>query len=106
MNEPVVRILLAIVLLFIIAGIFLLATGSHLGTLLLIPLGAVVGPFMALAYPFSAMFKLGYIFALVASILSIAMGFKKRNHVLGQALVVLGIVAWLTCGFIGLGTGT
>lgn len=106
MNEPVFRILMAIVLLFIIAGIFLLATDSPLGTLLLIPLGAVVGPFMALVYPFSAMFKLGYIFALVASILSIAVGYKKRKHVLGQVLVVFGIVAWLTCGFIGIGTGT
>jgi hypothetical protein len=106
MNNPFVRILFAIIFLFIVFGLYLLFNGEPLGTLFLIPLGAVIGIPMGLAFPFSVSFKLGYIAALVGSIVVIIWGLVKRKAIWGQVLVVLGIIAWLICGLLGLGTGT
>ena len=105
MNKPIVRILIAMVLLYIIVGILLLATGTPLIPVLLIPIGPIVGPFIFLLYPFGTLWKLGYIFVLAVLILLIAIGYKKRNHVLGQVLVVLGLLALFSLGFASLGAG-
>jgi len=106
MSNPTIRILLVLFSILVAIGIYLWATGAPPLTALLMPIGAIFGPFMALAYPFSATFKIGYILALLTSLLVAIVGIKKRNLMWGQALVVLGVVGWSACGLIGLGTGT
>jgi len=107
MNKPITRILLGVAALFLSLEAFSLIKWGHIsGISFLALIGAVIGPVMAIGYPFSIAFKIGYCSALVASLGFIIIGFNKRNGVLGQIITVIGIAGWVICGLLGLGTGT
>jgi hypothetical protein len=42
---------------------------------------------------------------LILSISAVIYGVKQKEHVKGQVAVIVGVVVWLICGFMGLGTG-
>jgi hypothetical protein len=76
-------------------------------SILLLLLSAIFGPYMALTYPlFSLAFKVGYLIILLISVLAIVYGIKYRQKTVGQVAVVLGVVAWVLTGMVGLGTGS
>jgi len=104
MNKPTIITLAA---LMVGCEILTFSTGSHFGTsLLLIPLGAIVGPFMGLSYPYSITFKFWYSISLALSFGSIVIGINKSAIIGGQIATVLGVIGWCACGLLGLGTGT
>ena len=72
----------------------------------LIFIGAIIGPFMGLSYPFGLTFKVGYAITLLSSIVGLVAGLRFRQLIWGQVVTVLAIVVWFLCGMIGLGTGT
>jgi hypothetical protein len=109
MSLPAKRILLGLggfVLLWLLFVLIVDGFALALGSLFILVLGAIIGPFMAIAYPFSLSFKVGYLIILLASVLAIVYGIKHRPKTLGQAAVVLGVVVWTFAGLIGLGTGS
>ena len=75
-------------------------------SIILLFIGAIVGPIMALSFPFGPTFKVGYSIALFLSFVGFIAGIKFRNRIWGQALTVIAVVGWFICGLIGLSTGT
>jgi hypothetical protein len=108
MNQDIKAIAIYLSLLGLLATIALsTAYGiSALSLLVLAPIGAVVGPYMALTFPFSVMWKLIYIAVLTASAIAIFLGLKFKHTKVGKLSATLGFTAWLIAGLIGLGTGT
>lgn len=72
--------------------------------ILMLILGAIIGPFMALGYPaYSISFKILLTLGLIVSIGIIIFGFKNKRH----SITVTGIIFWTMIGlFYGLSTGT
>lgn len=108
MGNPLGRIVLGIALWFAVAAavaVFMHGL-SGLGIFLLVPLGMVVGPAMAMAFPFSMLFKMAYGLAMIVSALCIALGAMNRRGALGQGAVIGGFILWTILGMVGLGTGT
>ncbi len=103
MNKPIIRIFSAILILILVTGCVALFTGASFWVILLLPLGAVIGPFALLSLPFTTGNNYLFIGLLIISFVCILIGFRKKEHVLGQFLAVLGIAGWIFCGFIGLG---
>ena len=61
---------------------------------------------MVLTYPFELTQKVMIIIGLVLSSTAFGYGLKHNQKIYGQALAVIGFVAWSFIGMIGLGTGT
>lgn len=107
MSTPTQRIVIILGALWIGCELLTFSKGSHFGTsFLLIPLGAIVGPFMGLSYPYSIGFKFWYSIILALSFGSIVIGIHKRAIIGGQIATVLGVIGWCACGLLGLSTGT
>jgi ABC-type iron transport system FetAB permease component len=108
MNQDVKAIAIYLSLILLLAAITLSITHglSALSLLVLAPIGAVIGPYMALTFPFSTTFKIAYVTALIASIIAIIAGLKFKHTKVGKLSAILGFAAWFTAGLIGLGTGT
>ena len=100
------RILLTLLILLITVGIVSTLTGGHPGFVLLIPLGAIFGPFMGIMYPFPMWQKITYIIVLILSGTGTMYGIKNRSKPFGQIIAVISIVVWILFGLFGLGTGT
>lgn len=82
-----------------------LDTGSPSSALMLV-LGAVFGPLVGLASTepyFTLMFKLGLVAGLFVSAALAMLGWRFREQLWGQVVVVAGIVAWAICGLVGFG---
>jgi hypothetical protein len=82
------------------------STRNYAALIVLIPLGAIVGPFLALAFPFSVGTKMFYILGLIFSLFLIGIGIRKRKEVSGHLFVIIGSILWIVLGFLGLGTAT
>lgn len=109
MKSPLLRIataLFACLLLAALAGLAFGGVKGFGGVLLLLPVGMVLGPPMALSYPFDLVFKIGYVLALLTALGLIIGGGWRRSATLGQACVVAGFILWAFAGLIGLSTGT
>ena len=100
------NILISALTIAIIAVVFSLVTTGSFEGLFLILLGMTLGPYMGVAYPFSFFFKVGYILALLCSVILFVFGIKRRQEILGSISVVIGVVLWAFTGLVGLGTGT
>lgn len=105
-SSPVKRIFLTLLILLIVLAVLMQISMGSVLNMILLPIAVVVGPFMAISYPFSWSFKLIYALGLILSTSLMMYGFKNRQKVFGQILVVVGICLWTLCGLIGLGTGT
>ena len=105
-NSPLLRIIIAFFILLLGITIYLYATGGNPSNIFLLLLGALVGPYMGLSYPFSITFKLLYVFGFVISFCLFVLGIKFNRKILGQVSVISGVVLWFFLGLIGLGTGT
>lgn len=95
--------LLAVILAF---AIFSLVTTGSIGSVALVFLSLVIGPYMGLAYPFPMLFKLGYSLTLIIALCLVGYGIAYRQRVRGQFAIVTGVVLWAFAGLLGLGTGT
>jgi len=108
MNQDTKAIAIYLSLILLLAVITLSITHgfSALSLFVLAPIGAVIGPYMALTFPFSITFKVVYVTALIASIIAIMTGLKFKHTKVCKLSATLGFTAWFTAGLIGLGTGT
>ncbi len=108
MKSPLLRIGTALFACLLLAALAGLAFGgvNGLWVVLLLPVGMVLGPPMALSYPFDLVFKIGYVLALLTALGLIIGGGWRRSATLGQACVVAGFILWAFAGLIGLSTGT
>jgi len=106
MKNPFFKIGVALSLIFVIAWIILWVKSGDPRSVLLLFIGALVGPYMGLSFPFGLTFKVGYSIALFLSFAGFIAGVTFRKRIWGQALTVLAVVGWFLCGLIGLGTGT
>ena len=66
----------------------------------------VVGPYMAVAYPFPLLEKVTLVVVFLSSVVAVSFGLKFRQKRWGLVLVGFGSTAWLLGGLVGLGTGT
>jgi hypothetical protein len=106
MSNPVTRILLGIGAAALLGAVLLVRSTGSFVSLLFIPLGITIGPYMGLTFPFSLAFKIAYAGTLVVSALAVIWGIRYRHWIAGQVGVVLGVVVWALTGLVGLGTGT
>ncbi len=106
MKKPIFRVLTALDIIFIFAWIWCWAKSGEPAFVILLFIGAVVGPYMGLSFPFELAFKIGYSIALFLSISGFIAGIKFMDRIWAQTLIVISVVGWFFCGFIGLGTGT
>ena len=103
MKNPFLRIITAVVVLILITGVVSYLTGGEFGIILLIPMGAVLGPFILFSFPFTFENNIIYVSALILSLICAVFGLVKRKKIWGQVLAILGIAGWFFCGIIGLG---
>ena len=82
-----------------------LKLGTPWGVVLVF-LGATIGPYMGVLYPFPVVLKAVYILGLASCLAGFLLGVKFRSNLLGQAAAVCSIVGWVVLGIVGLGTGT
>ncbi len=108
MNHDTKAIVINLSLILLLAiGVLTIVNGvSALSLFVLLPIGIVIGPYMALTFPFSITFKIVYIAVLTASFISIILGIKFKHTLGGRLLTTLGTIVWLAAGLVGLGTGT
>ena len=105
MKIPVIRIFVAIAVLFLIVEIFFYIGTGGIGFSLLIFAGFWLGPIMALDNPNNLSFAISYSIILAASIIELTIGFCNRKYIWGQVLTVVGIASWAICGVVGMGQG-
>ena len=105
MNKPIIRIFVAIAVLFLFVEILFYFQTGGIGASLLIFLGFWLGPIMALDNPNNLSFAIFYSIILAASIIGLTIGFRNRKYIWGQVLTVSGIVIWAICGIFGMGQG-
>lgn len=106
MSKGMVRILM--VLGFILLAVLMISYIQH-GTpwgLIAVFLGAILGPYLGLTYPFPFLFKTLYALGLLSCLVAFFLGLNTRERLAGQVLVVSSVVAWVALGIFGLGTGT
>ena len=85
------------------AGIALVAGPP---SLLMLPIGAVVGPIVGLSSgepAFTPRFKAMLLAGLVAAAASVFVGVRNRSRLWGQLLVPIGTALWVICGLAGFG---
>ncbi len=74
---------------------------------LLLPLlGATIGPYMALTFPFELVTRVALAIGLVIAPLMVTLGWRNRTVLSGQIATASGIALWTSCGLLGLSTGT
>lgn len=69
-------------------------------------IGAVVGPVVGLTSDepyFTAIFKIGLVCGLIVAAAMMWLGWRRRERLWGQGLVVGGAVGWAICGLLGFG---
>lgn len=103
--SPYLKIAAFIVLFFIGLAFLMIGVGG-LGSIVLILPAISIGPVMGISFPFEPAFKFCYIFALALSVLLFLVGLLRASSMKGQFSAVIGVVLWVVCGFIGLGTGS
>ena len=108
MNNPVARIFLGYLGLLVgssvVLGLIDEQNPFHIAFMLI--LGAVIGPFLGLSYPFEINVKAVYIASLVAALATIFCGALFSKRIWGQILAVAGLAGWTALGVLGLGTAT
>ena len=65
-----------------------------------------IGVPMGLAYPYPIHTKICDISIIIAAIIMIYIGVKKRGKCYGRVFFIIGIILWIFMGVLGLGTGT
>ncbi|MCP5079133.1 MAG: hypothetical protein GY951_13890 [Psychromonas sp.] len=102
-NSPFISIASMVIIVLVIGAILLAILGADPLVVLLLFLGALIGPIFVLIEPVhSLIFKLFYVAALLSLIGLIAFGLKKGNLLWGKGIIFIAIVGWLYCGGLGL----